>query len=455
MPAAAAPSINTLQPHRFSFTPSHAPGAYGWDRKVFLDINHFQRHTKWLHFPLHEYAQLGVWLLAVLLVVGWWLARRGGPAKVAAALWAGAGGLLALAVSEPIGDAVAEPRPWEVMPHIRILVGHTLDHSFPSGDAVVAGAVTVGLLLYHRRLGIIAAAAGLLDCFGWVYIGDHYPQDVIGGLGLGALVALLGNAIVRAPLTAAVQALSGTRLHPLLAAKAPTPAPPPRPQQVSQPSPAMHDLRTVPAQWQALLLDEAPRDLSSLPGEWKASSPSQTPPGLRTPPAPRQAPARKRAPRAVPGQWEVPLPSQGPRDLSSLPVQWQAPLPSQAPHAPDAPPTPWQAPLPSPAPHAPDAPPAQWEAPLPTQTPHDLDTLPAQWQAPLPSQTPHDPQTPAAWQAPAPDQAPHDLSTPTPPPPGSPEPRTPAAPAPRTNPLPEWASFDPSSNWLLPRANHP
>jgi membrane-associated phospholipid phosphatase len=195
-------------------------GAHGLDKALFLDVNHFARDTGWLHTPLYDYATYGVVLFAALLVAGWWVARRRAPAAMAAALWAGAGTLLAVAVAQPLNHAVAEARPWQSLPHALILAGHSTDFSFPSDHAVMAGAVATGLLLYHRRLGIIAAAAGLVLSFARVYIGAHYPQDVAAGLLLGAAVAAAGYALARKPLTALVQLLAATPLRPLLTATA-------------------------------------------------------------------------------------------------------------------------------------------------------------------------------------------------------------------------------------------
>lgn len=197
----------------------HSSGAHGLDKTWFLDVNHFAQHTGWLHTPMYDYANYGVVLFGLLLVIGWWLARQRRSARaMAAALWAVAGTLVAVAVVQPINRAVAEGRPWQGLPHALILAGHAHDYSFPSDHAVMAGAVTAGILLYHRRLGIIAAVAGLLMCFARVYIGAHYPQDVAAGFAIGAAVALIGYLIVRIPLIALVELVARTPLRVLVTA---------------------------------------------------------------------------------------------------------------------------------------------------------------------------------------------------------------------------------------------
>jgi undecaprenyl-diphosphatase len=220
-------------------------GAHGWDKTWFLDVNNFARHTKWLHFFMHHYARDGVWLLPVLVVLGWWLARRGSAVKVAAALWTGVGTLAALAIAEPVRSAVAEARPWQSIPHILNLTDRTHQFAFPSGNGVITGAVVAGMLLYHRKLAVPTAVLGLLNCFAWVYIGGHYPQDILGGLALGAVVSLVGWALVRVPLTAGVRWLRSTPLRLLAAAQSPDPAqlppsrvPPSHPERLHDDSPA-------------------------------------------------------------------------------------------------------------------------------------------------------------------------------------------------------------------------
>jgi membrane-associated phospholipid phosphatase len=194
-------------------------GAHGLDKTLFLDVNHFAQHTGWLHAPMDAYANYGVALFALLLIIGWWLARRRRSARVTgAALWAAAGTLLAVGVAQPINHAVAEGRPWESLPHALILAGHSHDFSFPSDHAVMAGAVTAGLFLYHRRLAIISLLAGLLICFARVYIGAHYPQDVAAGFLIGAAVVLVSYAIVRIPLAWLVALAARTPLRVLVTA---------------------------------------------------------------------------------------------------------------------------------------------------------------------------------------------------------------------------------------------
>jgi membrane-associated phospholipid phosphatase len=192
---------------------------FPWDKVLFRGVNAFARQTDWLHGAMLTYASYGVVLFAGLLLVGWWVARSTGDlVKVAAAWWVPVGALVALAVNQPLVNAFREPRPYSVLTNITVLAHRSGDYSFPSDHAVMAGAVAGGLFLVNRRLGVVAAAAALLLAFARVYIGAHWPGDVLVGLMVGGLVVIGGFKALQRPLVAVVSFLVRTPLRPLLVA---------------------------------------------------------------------------------------------------------------------------------------------------------------------------------------------------------------------------------------------
>jgi undecaprenyl-diphosphatase len=157
------------------------------DASLYRAVNRLADRTGWAHPLFIGYAKYGVLLFAAFLLAGWWLARRRADIDaVGAVVWAGAAAVVALGVGQVIGHAVDRARPYAVMPTAHVLLTRTTDFSFPSDHATSVGAVAAGLLLAHRRLGLLAAGLAVVMAFARVYVGAHYPGDVAAGLLLGA-----------------------------------------------------------------------------------------------------------------------------------------------------------------------------------------------------------------------------------------------------------------------------
>jgi membrane-associated phospholipid phosphatase len=167
------------------------------DGSVFQSINRFAARTDWAHGFMRFYANRGVVVFAVFLLVGYLLARsRSDLSGVAGSLWAGGAALIALGLAQVIGNVVDRARPYETLANVQVLVDKTTDFSFPSDHATLVGAVAVGLFFVDRWLGLAAAIAAVVMAFTRVYVGAHYPGDVLAGLALGGVVAWLGHIVV-------------------------------------------------------------------------------------------------------------------------------------------------------------------------------------------------------------------------------------------------------------------
>jgi len=181
-------------------------------------MNDFARHTGWLHPLARLFADYGVVAFAVCLITGWALARRIADSRVMArALLAGAGVLVAVALNQLLVNAVHEIRPYVQDPGASVLVARSSDPSFPSDHAVMAGAAAAGVWLVSRRLGVVTAVLAVLMAADRVYVGAHYPIDVVAGLAVGAIVAIAVTLAARAPITALVTRLRNSPMRPLLA----------------------------------------------------------------------------------------------------------------------------------------------------------------------------------------------------------------------------------------------
>ncbi len=192
------------------------------DSSIFRWFNRLADSTGWAHGIVTAYAKYGIVLLA-LLILGAYLdgRRRGDPRQVAASVWTVAASLLALGLGQIIGHLVDRPRPYDTLSNVHVLVARTADFSFPSDHATAAGAVAAGLLIADRRWGLIASVLAVAMALARVYVGAHYPSDVVAGLLLGAVVAGGGGLIAVPLLTRAARWMCTTRLRILVAGSSP------------------------------------------------------------------------------------------------------------------------------------------------------------------------------------------------------------------------------------------
>ncbi|MEY2521542.1 MAG: hypothetical protein QOJ66_107 [Ilumatobacteraceae bacterium] len=187
------------------------------DGSLFRWINRLANRTGWAHGVLTAYAKYGIALFALLLLATYLDGRRHDDVRVVAgSVWAAIAALIALGIGQFIGGAIDRARPYEAMTGIHLLVDKTTDFSFPSDHATVVGAVAAGLMFTNRRWGSVAAALAVLMAFARVYVGAHYPGDVLAGLALGAAVAAVGRLVAVPQLTRVAAWLSRTAVGPIV-----------------------------------------------------------------------------------------------------------------------------------------------------------------------------------------------------------------------------------------------
>lgn len=107
------------------------------------------------------------------------------------AVMATAAGGVALLIVQPIANAVDRTRPFVAHPHSELLISHGRDAGFPSDHATGAFAMAMALWLYDRTIGAICFVLAAIVAFSRVYVGVHYPGDVVGGALIGIGVALI------------------------------------------------------------------------------------------------------------------------------------------------------------------------------------------------------------------------------------------------------------------------
>jgi undecaprenyl-diphosphatase len=91
------------------------------------------------------------------------------------------------------------PRPFDVLPgnSIHLLFYKPTDSSFPSNLAAVIFALAIGVFIKNKRYGSWLLALAVLAGFGRIYLGVHYPLDILGGAALALLATIVSMGILR------------------------------------------------------------------------------------------------------------------------------------------------------------------------------------------------------------------------------------------------------------------
>jgi len=122
-----------------------------------------------------------------LALIALWLSWR--PRNQWAALLAGISAFVALGFGQLIGRAMPRPRPY-LSHSVHQLIPPSLDTSFPSDHATLGFAVGLMVWRYNRRAGGALLVLAVVLAFARVFVGAHYPADVLGGAVLGGVTSL-------------------------------------------------------------------------------------------------------------------------------------------------------------------------------------------------------------------------------------------------------------------------
>jgi len=187
-----------------------------WDVAIFRWIHH-GLHRPWLDPVMAALTDPGPWKIPLLgLVAALFLlrGRRGAIGVIVLALTIAAGDQLSSHILKPVFRRV---RPSKTLADTLPLFGVRHSYSFPSTHATnfFAAAPVVSAVFPEATIFAYACAAAV--CFSRIYVGDHYPFDVLGGAVLGLTLGFLGRKAYRRT----VRTLLGKRGVP--AAEAPEP----------------------------------------------------------------------------------------------------------------------------------------------------------------------------------------------------------------------------------------
>jgi len=160
-----------------------------WDARVILYINQHFKH-KFLDYFFIGVTYLGSEVFALGFILA--LAILPGSAIDSFALYAAAALVLASLTVGILKNTIKRPRPFVSLYQLKSLKIGIDEYSFPSGHTTAAFCLAVTSALVtrgHMASGVYLFLA-LLVALSRVYLGVHYPSDVLAGSFIGSFYAV-------------------------------------------------------------------------------------------------------------------------------------------------------------------------------------------------------------------------------------------------------------------------
>ncbi|MCU5774973.1 undecaprenyl-diphosphate phosphatase [Erwiniaceae bacterium BAC15a-03b] len=164
------------------------------NRALFLWINATPASPQWLISLATFLAKDLIAIVPLLIVALWfWGPKEHVHSQRELVLKTGIALLYALAISFCIGALFPHPRPFTLGFGYQFLA-HAPDYSYPSDHGTTIFTFALAFLLWHRRWsGAVLMITGLAIAWSRVYLGVHWPMDMLGGLLVGILGCLFSQ----------------------------------------------------------------------------------------------------------------------------------------------------------------------------------------------------------------------------------------------------------------------
>lgn len=156
---------------------------------VFFLLNASDQPNPILLVVAKLFADYAIWLVPLALMMGW---LRGSESTRKLMLAATASGFAGLLFNLAIGLLWQHPRPFMIgLGHT--LIAHAPDSSFPSDHLTLLWAVSFGFLMHQRTrtAGAVLTLLALPIAWARIYLGVHFPMDILGSAIVAGLSAWL------------------------------------------------------------------------------------------------------------------------------------------------------------------------------------------------------------------------------------------------------------------------
>ena len=161
------------------------------DWRVEKSIYSVSLHHHWVGSLFHGIEQASIPFMVIVTAALWLLSRPGGDRKWKLASGSAfAAAVVALVANQIIHALWDRPRPYEAH-SISHPWSSSTDASFPSDHSSASFAIAFAVLMFDPLAGAIFLVFAIVIGVGRLFIGAHYPGDVLAGVLIGAVSAIV------------------------------------------------------------------------------------------------------------------------------------------------------------------------------------------------------------------------------------------------------------------------
>lgn len=156
--------------------------------ELFRMFNDLGKEVMFLNPIMIFFAKYMKYFLLFGIIMYWFTRKRENRIMIISSIFA----FVVAEVFGAIAGAIhSNHQPFAELSNVNQLIGHAIDNSFPSDHAIEFFSICITFLLFKKNLRYVWLAIAILVSISRVWVGVHYPADIL----VGAILGIIGAAL--------------------------------------------------------------------------------------------------------------------------------------------------------------------------------------------------------------------------------------------------------------------
>lgn len=156
--------------------------------ELFRMFNDLGKEVMFLNPIMIFFAKYMKYFLLFGIIMYWFTRKRENRIMIISSMFA----FVVAEVFGAIAGAIhSNNQPFAELSNVNQLIGHAIDNSFPSDHSIEFFSICITFLLFKKNLRYVWLAIAILVSISRVWVGVHYPADIL----VGAILGIIGAAL--------------------------------------------------------------------------------------------------------------------------------------------------------------------------------------------------------------------------------------------------------------------